>query len=105
MKHIKKFEQINNKPEIGDYVLCKAPNSALNPYLIDYLNSNFGQIVDEFTTNTMGINYYVEYENIPEELKPKFLKSKRIYREDSIIEYAKTKEELEVKLSAKKYNL
>ena len=91
MKYIKKFENITDEPQIGDYVLIKI-------HLIEYKKKNE---VNAFINNTIGVIIYisdidirVQYDNIPDNIKDWFLESKRlnkitysrILRKESIVD-------------------
>jgi len=119
MKYIKTFESILNK-EIeysedditdGDYALFHYDKLAeyayhvkLTPELKAFINDNIGII------NVISDKHYdwidVIYENIPDDIKYKFSSNGSIMlQKDAIVDFAKTKEELKIKLVSKKYNL
>lgn len=128
MKHLKYFESIIEEPQIGDYVLCKEekyvhphadmydcwyPTSddtrihdAINKSVREFINTNFGQIVSMVIINDkQELGFRVKYENIPEYIKTQFTHGHRAMKKTEIIEFAPTKEDLEAKISSKKYNL
>lgn len=81
MKYIKRFENIKNEPEIGDYII---------------LDLEIGQIIDE------GNNWwYIEIE------KNQFSTCyyTKDYIKDHVKYWSKNKEELETVLVTNKYNL
>ena len=44
MKYLKRFENKNSEPQIGDYVLCHAKDG---DYIVDdFINQNVGEYVD-----------------------------------------------------------
>ena len=113
MKHLKTLETINDGPKIGDYIIVKS-NSPIYE-INDFIENNIGQIFNivKFKNSRYGNTYYTKYNNIPSEIKVYFqylmLENKlcyyRGYDSSSIIEYSKNKENLEIILQAKKYNL
>lgn len=113
MKYIKNFK-IYEKirvPEVGDFVLIHIKVEEL-PYsdeLNNFINNTYG-IVYKIYDNK---NIRVLYKNIPERCIPWFAADymgeettkTRIFSIDNINEFAKTKEELDLKLSMKKFNI
>lgn len=107
MKYLKTFEiNNNNKISIGDFVLMNyKPSHKLLINLSEFINNTIGVVI-----NVSDDRIYVKYYNIPIKLKHFFKKINNIedvmsmYYSD-IIDFANTKEELEFKISAKKYNL
>ena len=120
MKYLKSYEnkKFEFKYNIGDYVICQETgNSYGNPptSLVRFINNNIGRIVslgedpDSFGDGV----YNVTFDNI----HPLFIKNKsftiiigdkeysRYMRDEEIVDSAKTKEELEMKILAKKYNI
>lgn len=100
------FENIETI-EIGDYVYIN-PNYGQNTILSD---SNRGLNTIKFIINNIGkiifINKYikVKFYNIPYEYIRYFLKNSRLFSKKDIFVFAKTKEELELKLQSKNYNI
>ena len=119
MKYIKTYEGLK-KPEIGDYVVCEEDVDELTPKK-DYID------VHNFTSNNVGVyvihknntnndfHYVIKYENIPEELEIDFMDddtdnyneftSCRRMSLGEIVYWSKDKEDCEVYLSTKKYNI
>ena len=109
MKHLKLFENLN-QPQIGDYVKMNSdfsnelPIEKILPDFRNFIDNNIGQIIG------INSNYYnVEYK-IPSnwkyylEIFPKGLFTKN-FTKNQLINFDTTKEELELKLHIKKYNL
>lgn len=103
MKYIKKF----NNLKIGDYVKVDV-NLDKEDYnkFHNFINNNI-----PIVTGDKGNAIECKYINIPEELKKHFTLSNtdeqniiQIHK-SYIVDFAKTKKELESKLFAKKYNL
>jgi len=105
MKYLKTYEDTQEKPQVGDYVLCK--------------NYIVGDIEDRIASE-IGIikNYESEYDSYTIKYDPKKPPSKDsirrgtnlyYYRRDvktySIIMWAKNKEDIEAYIQSKKYNL
>lgn len=95
MKHLKSFENNKIDPEVGDYVYCHiTKDNQYNP------NEFIGKITN-IITRPGRWPYRVEYplnHNDPEILD-------RLISRDEIVDFAKTPEELEKYITAKKYNL
>jgi hypothetical protein len=73
--------------------------------VLDFLDKNFG-IVTSIEKNKN--RFFAQYKNVPENIKNYFLESGYMRLEfniNGLIEYAPTKEELELKLSSGKYNI
>ena len=126
MKYLKLYEEnIENKPKIGDYVICEDKSIALDEESKEFISNNIGKIIDEIEQNKQCyIEQYkqcyivkYDYNTIPDLSKRWFGSiSKTGYayskEEDSrvmflneIIKFSKNKEDLEDYLTAKKYNL
>jgi hypothetical protein len=75
------------------------------PYIVkDFIINNIGKIIEidnQFEPNIVTIKFF----NIPNELKKYFKKDSRFFDITEILEFGKTKKELELKLKAKKYNI
>ena len=104
MKHILYFKEslYKDKPKIGDYVLLdiQASNSR---DLEKFVNSNVGQIVG--VKPGYDEDVAVKYYNIPKNIKTWFWGGdSRMFHINNIAEFG-TKEEMELKLQVKKYNL
>jgi len=111
MKHLKRYESINDKPQTGDYVLCKTSYGAKR--------------IDDFLKNTIGVClgkayighnielreklkdiFKVKYDNIPDNLKDDyFFNNIRSISRNEIIHFSPNKEDLEEIITANKYNL
>ncbi len=123
MKHLKTFENNNLlSPTPGDYVLCTTRTPKMKTELGEFLKHNIGKVVDWFDydhhhTHDGNIEVYrrfvVEFENLPEEFRhsnPKILsnlpnKNCMIFPLKTIVELSPNKEELEVSMQTKKYNI
>jgi len=93
------------------YEICKNGYIAMDDKLKEFFNTHIGKI-----TRIFDGNFAVSYTNIPYDLmkhfyKPLMEKDERSgeylgrFTKEVIVEMAKTKEELELKLQANKYNL
>jgi hypothetical protein len=116
MNHIRQYE--NYKPEIqtGDYILIQITSD--NKIYEKFINNNIGQLI--FIVPYNKDSYYIRYENIPLNLKSWFhtknssilhpeldLENTECFNKNSvnIIDYSKSKSDLEYILNAEKYNL
>lgn len=119
MKYIKTYENSQKPPKIGDYVAINpSKNLPVNNIYIniikDFLKNNIGQIINIKKEKVMfppgklnKINYMlaVKYENVPEDVSGFFKNNIKVFNLSSVAAFGKTKEEVEIKLSANKYNL
>jgi hypothetical protein len=121
MKYIKQFEYNEytewHNIEIGDYVLVnmKSSRNIMPEEYMYFLNNNIGRLLKEDADNWN--DYLIGYEIAPPDrssiyfLKKDYTrKYKKIYytrwiNSDSVIDFSKSKEELQLKLDAKKYNI
>jgi len=62
----KLYKNLNRVPEIGDYVVCIDNNEKL----FSFLSNNIGKYV--FDSDSDEFPYYIQYENIPEEIESEF---------------------------------
>jgi len=83
------FENINGNPKVGDYVSFESYGDVIIAKITD-INNNF----DIYNEDDNPFPYTVEWESYGDSICP-----------DAIIEWSENKEELELKLQAKKYNL
>lgn len=90
------FENKQHKPQLGDYV--RAYGDYFDPYLIEFLKINIGQIVE---IDEGEYPYIVEFE----EKMPNRKIYKMGFTEDEIIEWNKDKDFFRMKDAANKYNL
>lgn len=111
MKHIKLYENFNELPEIGDYVLVDITDA--NKEYQNFINDNIGRII--FINNPDDWILYLEYENIPKNIRHMFSHSApgkqnltsyvTVLHVNDIKHFSKNKENLEAILASKKYNL
>ena len=114
MKYIKTYELINqDKPKVGDYVICceegyKTANLH-DKIFYEFINENIGQLVKIDPAADKEFPYIVKYNNINWEVGKYFrnteVENARKFDRSEIKNWSEDKEELEVFLSAKKYNL
>jgi len=115
MRHLKTYENMSDNLHIGDYVLVHYDESiefgrGNDEIIIDYLNSNIAQILsfDRPDDNYITVNYETKpSKRILMFFEPSVNKKlyKKVINKNYIIAVGKDKEELEAKLTAKKYNL
>lgn len=117
MKYIKYYENIKG-PEIGDYVVCNEYTKNYNdPILINFINNNIGQYIFNYEGNG-PYTYVIRYKNIPDEIKKDFfveVKLNNIVHSETptcriqsithIIYWSSNKEDCELFLASKKYNI
>jgi len=85
MKYLKYFENEQNEPKIGDYVIIKFKDEE-NEDLIEFLEKNIGRI--EFVGYGYRESFYrVIFKNMPDELKSIY--GQIIAYDNNIVFYAK----------------
>jgi hypothetical protein len=101
MKHIKKFNEniYNREPKVGDYVIIK------NDYFGDieydtFFNREIGQIIDIEDVNIDYLPYNVKFQNKTPD--GTYICDIRL---EEILAFSKEKEDLEVFINMKKYNI
>jgi len=106
MKYIKKFENLTEGPEYGDYAIFYyddlaeyAYHAKLNSERKKFINSNVGMVINVSNKENLWIE--IQYD---EEI-PTYNNNKILLTKDNMIAYSKDKDELEARLSANKYNL
>jgi len=107
MKHIKKFEKLEKKLEIGDYVLCEEKLD--HEYTTDTIMENFssthiGKYIADKDNREEHI-CLIEYKKIPDIIKDYFEGNTRQILIDEIKHFSKNKKDLLPFLTANKYNL
>ena len=115
MKYIKKFENIDIEPEVGDYVLMRINliDSIKKDEINNYINNTIGQII-QIHPSTEEIR--IRYDNIPDNIKDWFRNHKdwikdngdfysRILQINKIVAIGKTPEEVILNRDINKYNL
>jgi len=119
MKHLKTYENvaIMETLKVGYYVLVKfIPDIGINEKLYDYYNNHIGKIekIKWKNNDTLQLKYEIDQEDvhyfdiITDEIKIDKNDQKYVIVEaeyDEIMYYAKTKDELILKIEADKYNL
>ena len=110
MKYLKLYEEnIENKPKIGDYVICKDKSNTIDNNTKEFISNNIGKIIgigdldwppgrgSGGIKKQLKLYYIVKYDN---NAMPK-----TVMYLDEIIKFSKDKNELEEYLAAKKYGL
>ena len=100
MKYIKHYEDLKITPQIGDYVISASNPKEETVDIKTFLLNNIGQIVSIINN---GARIRLKYENVPSNL----LNEDDTWWIDveDILHHSSNKEELEIKLTANKYNL
>jgi hypothetical protein len=107
---MKTFEQYSNdEPTIGEYILAVEKIDAFIEKsdaveIETFISENIGTL---FAINTDGKIklFIVQYENVPEHLKSYFYLNRRTFYIQEIVFHCETKEEVEIKMQANKFNL
>lgn len=114
MKYIKTYENLK-EPKVGYYVIMKN-KFPTKPELKDFLENNIGFISNIYynhslaTQELLDFDLAVIYDWVPEELKKHNFRLVQggwlmNFNEKHIIEFAKTKKELKLKIQMRKYNI
>lgn len=114
MKYIKTYEMLQNEPQIGDYVICEESNIVSkieSPESVVFISENIGKIITRSLRNSEI--FLIKYKNVSSEIS-KYFEFDDIYKyyynvramyEREILHCAKDPKDLEIYLSANKYNL
>jgi hypothetical protein len=123
MKYLKYFESMENGPEIGDYVVCEdnEGDSEDDIEFINFLELSIGIVLDTnrnkegFFSTQVGERFQIfknelfliKFENeLPEFIvEPDLPKNSLIFHDEEIVAFSKNRDELEIILSANKYNI
>ena len=120
MKHLKLYESFEKEPQIGDYVICE--DSLVNARgkrgvhdendFIDFITNNVGQYIAENNGEysfSYQFRYVIKYENIPKNIVGYFTNGRfedvRGMKREEILYFSPNKEDLDLIINAKKYNL
>jgi hypothetical protein len=116
MKHLKTYEENVKDPQIGDYVVCitKGLEEEFMPIYIKkiakIIHNNVGQIIDFKPENSQKYNpYHVKYD-LPKNFydNTKYIGEFQdvfLFDTDKILFFSKDKEQAELYLKTKKYNI
>ena len=112
MKHLKYFDNNNEEPQVGDYVIWEDSTRKVEDFQ-NFICNTIGQIVKIYNDGDYDDDfpYVIKYENIPYEILAAFSyddypeKCTRIMCKEEIIHFSKNKEDLEIILKAKEYNI
>jgi len=106
MKHLKLFENLNRQLEIGDYVLCIDGEKLHDSVFDRFLKENIGKYVGDLAgTKYMVVQFDYLPDNFGYMTHSKDMKNSLRFAPDEIIYWSKNKEELELIVTANKYNL
>jgi hypothetical protein len=109
MKHLRTYEgyrpPLQGDPLVGEYVIISSEDYDDDEK--DFFENNVGQIVDDVTSDLANYRTYnVKFSNPPKDIEKNLLNKGRLFVWDSeIVKHSHNKEELELYISAKKYNL
>jgi len=97
-------------PEVRDYVICKEEYYGNNELILKFLSENIGQIIRINKFNDDNYSFLVEYHDLPKDLSRYFSSEKlginmRRMCNNEIVHFSKNKEDLEIMIGARKYNL
>lgn len=112
MKHLKTYEKLNDvqgvelqyvKAGTGDYVIVKAKFQDID--MMNFINNSIGKIIQcDYDHIFKHFDYFVEYENIPENLQHRFNEnSQRMFHK--LKYWSSDKGDLQSILDAKKYGI
>ena len=111
MKYIRLYEELSNKPEVGDYVICDESDGPTELHI--FLSNNIGQLIkidkdeDEIEDADLYLRFRVKYEyrDISKKCLNYFSRSNRIFFLSEIDFWSSNKEDCEAFLDASKYNI
>ena len=107
MKYLKRFENINIKE--GDYVII-GPYGHYNTHLTNYVNNNVGRLEQNYREEGLSLIEVSFDKTPPKEIINTFYQRRdnkwvKSFDENQIVDSDVSKENLELKLAAKKYNI
>lgn len=104
MKYLKTFEKIN-RPEIGEWTIVNLePEEYTSPdgkMFFDYVTTTPGLVGDSSDIKMI----YLEYDNIPIEIKNWFFYNSRAFPPYEIGYHSKNKEDVEAYINQQKFNI
>lgn len=115
--NFKIFESKNKLPQIGDYILCDDGKDDYGDELFKFLKNNIGQYIvnlknlhddPRYDRWLNDCDYLIEYKNVPKKFNTNryMVNNCRAMHISQVNKYwSKNKEDLELILKAKKYNL
>ena len=101
MKHIKLFEDLQNIPEVGDYVIANSKYTDEDSQ--NFFLNNIGKVIRNREIDELKRFVEVEYNNVPKNILVD--NNNWLFLLDEILYWSKDKNELETLLASKKYNL
>jgi hypothetical protein len=108
MRHLKTYENIIKEPKIGDYVIMRSKYKS-KPELTEFIENTIGEIFSKYYSDSKMEDIRVIYDFVPDDIRKNFMMIQggftMWFKNYDIIEYAKTKKELKLKIAAKKYNI
>ena len=110
MKYLKTFEYlIKHNVKEGDYVIIE-PYEYYNAHLINYLNNNIGRLEHSYQEEGLSLIEVSFDEKPTEEISNAFSERRnnkwvKSFDENQIVDSDVSKENLELRLAAKKYNI
>ena len=114
MMHIKTYEHRSlhiDEPQVGDYVICREHFIPAKD-TVDFISNNVGHLVMIKENNIKSAafrGYIVQYENIPKDIRGfgryYNFENCRLMRRHEILHWSKNKEDLEIYIDVKRYNL
>ena len=111
MRHIKTYENIENRPKLGDYVICYEKHRGDD--FENFIFNNVGKIVLTDYDGDKNYDYLVQYDSVPKKLIEFFdmygVQNSRPMDRYEIIHFSENKKDLEdiIKMmtDVNKYNL
>ena len=112
MKYLKAYES-KKGPQIGDYVVCK-DSLFEEDEMVNFFANNIGRYIKRNTPPyhyaLSEFKYIIRYKNVPKDLRSQFevdIEDRFIrgMRRDEILFFSSNKEDCEIFINAKKYNL
>lgn len=112
---MKRFDKIYYEPDesttdIGEYIIAQEPDKP-EPYK-SFVENNIGKIISKTVKNKyFPSTNIVQYENVPNELKTVNLGTgffdggKWTVKNKNILKHSKNREDLEIYIDQKKYNI
>ncbi len=109
MKYLRLYEDYTSnkkdKLRINDYVICINSDSFVPDDINYFIENNIGKYVRFDNTPNIDLRYIIKYDNPPKSFTEYYNRDFMYFERGEIIDYSTSKDELEIILTSKKYNL
>jgi len=105
MIYIKRFENLKGEsPVVGDYVILDVkPTESTDFIFVNFIDTHIGKVID--INYRASLPYTVEFDDIVPYQRSQRSQNNMGFDRNEIVYFSSSKEELEIKMNIKKYNL